>query len=210
MTTLLYEGQPTTFEELNDFFHSVSKAEYHLYLLTNKDKNAYLKLKHEALSLPEEDFLDGVIFDCSFVEEPRLIRHVLHTVDLTKTDSSFAHAKRSIEGHRLRYWRDFLKGEIEVEPDKYLTYLNFFTRFAARTGKGVDVKMLSDLEYLEGQFLRERMLAKSLTFNSDKVSKTYTLHFIRTGDIEKLALEKSNAFWTDKVNALQGGDTDAN
>lgn len=191
-------------KEVIGFFNSVNKAECYLHQLKSKNISTYNRLKIEASSLEYAE-IDEMIFDCMFSEEPKLVRYVLDTIDTTKVDSSFDNAMRKIDGLKLRFWRDLFRGDVEVDPQKELLYLNYFTLFAGRTGGAANIQMLEHKEYLEERFIKEKFLAKLFNFHSQPISNIYKINIIRQGDARRVLLENSNAHLEKQINSLSGG-----
>lgn len=188
-----------------DFFITVNKAECYLHKLKAADVSSYNRLKLEASTLTHSE-VDETIFDCMFSEEPKVVRYVMDTIDISKVDSSYENAKRKIEGYRLRFWRDIFRGDIKVDQEKELLYLNYFTLFAGRTGGPPNLKMLENREYLEDSFIKDKLLAKLLTFHSHSVGTNYRMNLIRQGDANRVLLENSNAYLEKQISALYGGN----
>jgi hypothetical protein len=187
------------------FFGFVNETECFLYKLSKEDPKLYFRLRDEASLLEVED-RDYDIFDCVFTQDPRIIRHTWDTVEIPKTRSDFDLARERLGGERLRFWRDLLRGDVSVEAERELLYLNYFTLFAARTpkGSGIDINMLNNTHYLEGQFLREKELARALTLDPLKSGNSYTMEVVRVGDSQRAALEKNNLFLKERIKMLGG------
>jgi hypothetical protein len=190
--------------EVIEFFNSVNKAECYLHHLKKTNISAYNKLKLEASPLETEE-VDEDIFDCMFAEEPKLVRYVLNTVNTSHVDSSYDNALRKTKDLRLRFWRDLFRGDISVEPEKQLLYLNYFTLFAGRTGGASNIQMLENKEYLEDRFIKEKFLAKLLNFHSQTITNTYKMNVNRHGDTKRVLLENSNAYLEKQISTLLGG-----
>lgn len=190
--------------EVINFFNSVNKAECYLHQLKTTNVSAYNKLKLDA-ALLEHDSIDETIFDCVFSEDPKLVRLVMDTIGTSHIDSSYDNALRKIQGLKLRFWRDLFRGDISIEPEKKLLYLNYFTLFAGRTGGEPNIPMLEDREYLEGKFIKEKFLAKLLNFHNESVADTYKLSIVRQGDTKRVLLENSNAYLEKQISTLSGG-----
>ncbi|MNV17258.1 hypothetical protein D3C71_1080420 [compost metagenome] len=186
-----------------EFFNSVNKAECYLHNLKKTDNRSYLKLKEEAMLL-EDDDSDLVLFDCVYTEELKVVRYTLLNIDTSNVSSDFDHGCKNLGGLRLRFWRDFLRGDASVAEELELLYLNYFTLFTGRTGGRVNEQMLLNTHYLEKQFLQEKLLSKTLTFNTQNVMTNYNISVVRVGDTQKVLLEKNNAYLEDQIKALGG------
>ena len=197
-----------THQEVIQLFNNINKAECYLHTLKKKNNKDYKRLKVEAGLLEDSD-TDKLIYDCTFVEEPKLVRHVINCLDVSNIDSSFDHGLRKIEGLEIKYWRDFLKGSAKVDPEDYLLYLNYFTLFSGRTGGEANIEVLENLDYLKDQFIREKKLAKLLTFDHKNINTIHSIKITRTGDLDRIILEKSNKALEDQINTLLRGEKNA-
>lgn len=193
-------------KESIDFFNKVNRAELYLARLKRHNLKEYTQLRTEAI-LHEIDDLDFSIYDCLFAEEVKLARYVMDNIDVSNIESDLDAGLSKVKGKKLRFWWDLFRGEPVVEESEELLYLNYFTLCAGRSGTNVDISRLEDLSYVAGQFIREKMIGKMMTLSPFEHTKPYFMNVVRLGDAQKILLEQSNSFLTQRINTL-GGNSD--
>lgn len=185
-----------------EFFNEVNKAECHILNLKRDNKAEYNRLRVEAASIEPQD-IDEVIFDCVFVEEPWFVRYVLDNVDVSKVRSDYEIALKKTEGLKLRFWRDFLRGDEVVEEHEELLTLNYFTLYAGRVGRGpADTVSLNNFSGMKERFISEKNLAKIHTFYNESIVN-YKIPVERIGDVERSMLENSNTYLEAQIAKLE-------